>query len=416
MSERAGGVMQSRQPVHTVFGGAHLFRAGVASRFGALALESLDSYAPDAGEFGAAFGIDSAAAAERLYARVRAKLREEPVEDYRIDFEDGYGVRADAEEDGHVAAAAHEVAAGMAARSLPWRTGIRVKSFAPGERARSGRTLRRFLAELVERAGGVPPNFVVNLPKATTVGQVADFARVLDECEREFGLPDWSIGLEVMVETPQLVLGADGRSLLPLLAEAGGPRLGGAIFGAYDFTAALGITAAHQSLRHPSCDFARNMMLVAFAGSTLHLSDGATAMLPVAVHAAGEGSALTAQQRGDNRRSVHAAWRLHHDNIRHAMANGFYQGWDLHPAQLVSRYAATFGFFREGLDAAGARLKNFVAKSAQATRVGAAFDDAATGRGLVNYFLRAVSSGAVTADEAAESSGMTVDAVRALEF
>ena len=267
MSERAGGTMQSRQPVHTVFGGAHLFRAGVASRFGALALESLDSYATDAGEFGAAFGIDSPAAAERLCARVRAKLREEPVEDYRIDFEDGYGVRADAEEDGHAAAAAHEVAAGIAARSLPWGTGIRVKSFAPGERARSGRTLRRFLAELVERAGGVPPNFVVNLPKATTVGQVADFARVLDECEREFRLPDWSIGLEVMVETPQLVLGADGRSLLPLLAEAGGPLTasGGAPGGAQDPAAPAAAAPAGTA------DARFAAALVAAAYSTIYL-------------------------------------------------------------------------------------------------------------------------------------------------
>lgn len=403
---------QSRQPVHTVFGGAHLFRAGVAARFGALALESLDAFAPDAGEFAAAFGVGSPVMAERLYARVRAKLREEPVEDYRIDFEDGYGVRADAEEDLHAAAAANEVAAGMAAHSLPRRIGIRVKSFAEGERRRSVRSLRGFLSALVERAGALPTNFVVNLPKSTTVGQVADFSRLLDECEREFKLREWSIGLEVMVETPQLVLGADGRSLLPLLAEAGGPRMSGAIFGAYDFTAALGITAAHQSLRHSACDFARNMMLVAFAGSTVQLSDGATATLPVPVHT-GE---LSGREREENRRSVHAAWRLHHDNVRHAMANGFYQGWDLHPAQLVSRYAATFGFFLEGVDAAGARLKNFVAKSAQATRVGAAFDDAATGRGLVNYFVRAVNSGALTADEAVASSGMSVADMLALKF
>ena len=125
---------------------------------------------------------------------------------------------------------------------------------------------------------------------------------------------------------------------------------------------------------------------------------------------------LTPEQREENRSSVHAAWRLHHDNIRHAMASGFYQGWDLHPAQLVSRYAATFAFFIEGLDAAGARLKNFVAKSAQATRVGAAFDDAATGQGLVNYFRRAVNSGAITEDEAATSSGMSPSAMRELDF
>ena len=193
-----------------------------------------------------------------------------------------------------------------------------------------------------------------------------------------------------MIETPQIVLGADGRSPLPLLIEAGGDRLTGAIFGAYDFTASLGITAAHQSLRHPSCDFARNMMLVAFAGSNIQLSDGATATLPVPLHLPTPRVGLTAEQREEYYRSVHAAWTLHCGNIRHAMVNGFYQGWDLHPAQLVSRYAATFAFFLEGIDAAGARLKNFIAKQAQATRVGSAFDDAATGRGLVNFFLSAL--------------------------
>jgi hypothetical protein len=116
-------------------------------------------------------------------------------------------------------------------------------------------------------------------------------------------------------------------------------------------------------------------------------------------------AALTAAQIEENGRVVRDAWKVHYESIRHAMANGFYQGWDLHPAQLVSRYAATFAFFIEGLDAAGARLKNFVAKSAQATRVGAAFDDAATGRGLVNFFRRAVNCGAITHDEVAAAIG-----------
>jgi hypothetical protein len=202
------------------------------------------------------------------------------------------------------------------------------------------------------------------------------------------------------------VLGTDGRSPLPRLIAAGGARLSGAIFGAYDFTAALGITAAHQGLRHPACDFARQMMLVAFAGTNVRLSDGATAVLPVPVHRAPDGGALSAAQLDENRRTVHAAWRLHYENTRHSMAGGFYQGWDLHPAQLVSRYAATFAFFIEGLDAASMRLKNFVAKAAQATRVGAAFDDAATAGGLANYFRRAINCGAISEDEAYERTGV----------
>ena len=407
---------ESRQPVHTVFGGAHLFRAGVVERFRALALESLDAYAPDAASLGAALGLSRGTLADSLYPRVREKLLREPIEDYRIDFEDGYGVRADAEEDGHAVAAAREVAAGIAAGSLPWRVGVRVKSLDGTERERSARTLRLFLSTVMTVAGRLPSNFVVNLPKVTSVDQVTEFVEILAAFEREFDLGEGALRFEVMIETPQIVLSADGRSPLAMLAKAGGDRLTGAIFGAYDFTASLGITASHQSLRHPACVLARNMMLVALAGTKIQLSDGATAVLPLPVHAPPAAGALSAAQSQENHRGVHAAWRLHADNIRHAMAGGFYQGWDLHPAQLVSRYAATFAFFIEGLDAAAARLKNFVAKSAQATRVGAAFDDAATGRGLVNYFLRAVRSGAITEPEAAAKVGLSLEAMRKLEF
>ena len=255
----------------------------------------------------------------------------------------------------------------------------------------------------------------MNLPKITSVEQVAEFAQILAACEREIGLADCALRFEAMVETPQIVMGADGRAPLPMLAAAADGRLSGAIFGAYDFTAALGITAAQQALMHPACDFARNMMLVGFAGSQVQLSDGATAVLPIGSHEATGRVALTPAQKDENRRTVHDAWRVHGENIRHAMRCGFYQGWDLHPAQLVSRYAATFAFFIEGLDAAGVRLKNFVGKSAQATRVGSAFDDAATGRGLVNYFRRALSCGAITNDEVTSRLGAGIN-VNELEF
>ena len=397
---------ESRQPVHTVFGGAHLFRADIVERFQSVALLSLAAYAPDAATLGAALGLEPGALADAVFSRVREKLLREPVEDYRIDFEDGYGVRSATEEDGHAVAAAREVVAGLVAGSLPWRVGVRVKSLDDSERERSKRTLRLFLSTVIGEAGRLPPNFIVNLPKVTSAEQVAEFAQILAAFEHEFGVAEGALHFEVMIETPEIVLGADGRSPLPRLIEAGGERLTGAIFGAYDFTAALGITAAHQSPRHQSCDFARNMMLVALSGSRIRLSDGATAVLPVAVHEATGRAALTAAQIEENGRVVRDAWKVHYGNIRHAMANGFYQGWDLHPAQLVSRYAATFAFFIEGLDGAGARLKNFVAKSEQATRVGAAFDDAATGRGLVNYFRRAINCGAISEDDAFERTGV----------
>ncbi len=373
---------QLRQPVHTVFGGAQLFKSGVAARFQELALESLEKFAPDADSFADAMGLSRGEHASAVRAAVVAKLEREPVEDYRIDFEDGYGVRPDDEEDGHAVAAAEELVAGMKAGSLPWRTGIRVKSLSPIERERSVRTLRLFVSTLIGGAGMIPPNFIVNLPKVRSVAEVSEFAKILQGLEQEFAIDEHALKFEIMIETPQIVLGADGRSPLPLVVEAGGTRLIAAIFGGYDFTGALGITAAHQSLRHPACEFARNMMLVALGPTRVQLSDGATAVLPI----------------GD-RETVHAAWKVHYDNVRHAMAGGFYQGWDLHPAQLVSRYAATFAFFLEGREVAATRLKNFLAKAEQATRVGSAFDDAATGHGLVNFFRLAVSCGAMTMEE-----------------
>jgi hypothetical protein len=117
-----------------------------------------------------------------------------------------------------------------------------------------------------------------------------------------------------------------------------------------------------------------------------------------------------------SRETVHHAWRLHARHVRHSLVSGFYQGWDLHPAQLPSRYAAVYAFFMEGLQAASDRLRNFVEKAAQATLVGDVFDDAATGQGLLNYFLRATNCGAITEAEAVSLSGLTVKEIRSRSF
>ena len=163
---------------------------------------------------------------------------------------------------------------------------------------------------------------------------------------------------------------------------------------------------------HPACDFARHMMQVSFGGTGIWLSDGATNIMPVAPHR-GE---LTAAQEEENRAVVRRAWRLHYEHVRHSLANAFYQGWDLHPAQLPTRYAAVYTFFLEGLDAASERLRNFVEKAAQATLVGDVFDDAATGQGLLNYFLRAINCGALTEQEAQNLTSLTLDELRSGSF
>ncbi len=202
-----------------------------------------------------------------------------------------------------------------------------------------------------------------------------------------------------MIETTQSIFADDGTVALPRLVAEGRGRIVAAHFGTYDYTAACSITAAHQHMLHPACDFAKHVMQVALAGTGIHLSDGATNIMPIG-----------------SRDVVHRAWRLHAEHVRHSLVTGFYQGWDLHPAQLPTRYAAVFAFFLEGLDAASDRLKNFVQKAAQATLVGDVFDDAATGQGLLNYFLRAMNCGAITEAEAVERSGLSVEELRTKSF
>lgn len=416
-ARRYPGESGLRQPVHVVYGGAHLFHADSAARLGALALRNLEEYAATPESLAQAVGLPEALA-PIIWSRVADKLRREPVEDYRADFEDGYGNRPDAEEDGHAESVAREMAVGSAAGALPPFIGIRIKPFNEELRDRSVRTLDLFLTTLArETQGRLPENFVVTLPKVTIPEQVTALADLFDLFEPALGLPAGSLRLEIMIETPQSILNAQGISPLPLLVEAARGRCVGAHFGVYDYTASSNITASWQGMSHPVCDFARQMMQVAYAGTGIWISDGATNVLPVPPHrAAPEGPPLTPAQAEENRAAVHRAWQLHHDHIRHSLIGGFYQGWDLHPAQLITRFATVFEFFLEGLPAASDRLRNFVQKAAQATMVGEVFDDAATGQGLLNYFLRAVNCGAITEEEALERSGLTLEELHGRSF
>jgi citrate lyase beta subunit len=320
------------------------------------------------------------------------KLRREPVEDFRIDFEDGYGNRPDDEEDGHAEKAAREVASGLASGTLPPFIGIRIKPFSQELTARSVRTLDIFLTTLIEAAGKLPPWFVVTLPKIQIPEQVTMLANLFNALEPKLRLPSGALKLEFMIETTQSIL------ILPEILEASRGRAVAAHFGTYDYTASCNITASEQRMDHPACDFARHSIQVAYAGTGLWLSDGATNVMPIG-----------------SRETVHRAWRLHVDHIRHSLVNAYYQGWDLNPAQLPTRYAAIYSFFLEGLSAATERLRNFIEKAGQATLVGDVFDDAATGQGLLNYFLRAMNCGAITEQEAL-ATGLTVEELRSRSF
>lgn len=408
-----------RQPVHTVYGGAHLFKSDSAHRLGAIARRSLEQFAPDASRFAGALALPlSSSLAETIYGRVNEKLKREPVEDFRIDFEDGYGNRPDAEEDAHAESAALEVAEGMSNQTLPPFIGIRIKPFNEELRARSFRTLDIFVSTLAEKASGkLPENFVVTLPKITIPEQVSTLANLLARLEKANNLANRTLKFEMMIETTQSIISHKGELNLPLLLGAGDGRCVAAHFGTYDYTAGCNITAAHQHMMHPACDFAKNMMQVSFAGTGIWLSDGATNIMPVAPHRAVDGGPpLSSEQIAENTQVVHRAWKLHFEHIRHSLMTGFYQGWDLHPAQLPTRYAAVYSFFLESLDAASERLRNFVEKAAKATLVGDVFDDAATGQGLLNYFLRAINCGALTEEEALKLSSLTLEELRSASF
>ncbi|HEU4581354.1 MAG TPA: phosphoenolpyruvate kinase [Polyangiaceae bacterium] len=429
------GPSARRQPVHTVYGGAQLFRADIAQRLGRGALQTLATYGSDPLEFARGVGIISAAGptdtgelrarferepealraeqpevwlAFAVHQRVVQKLEREPVEDFRIDFEDGFGARPDAEEDAAAQNAAREVARGMAAGSLPPFLGIRIKSLNTEWTARAARTLELFLATLLAETGGkLPDPFLITVPKVTLPEQPRTLVRWLAALEQRHGLAPGRLQVELMVELTQALLGPDGRCPLPELLRACEGRCFGAHLGTYDFTASCDITASYQAMAHPLCDLAKGMMVLAYAGTGIFLSDGATNVLPVGPHKLenqdASGHILTPEQLAQNRASIYNAWRLYHRNVRHSLEGAFYQGWDLHPAQLPVRYATTYAFFLEGFAQAADRLSNFIAKAAQATLVGDVFDDAATGQGLLNYFVRALNCGAISEAELART-------------
>lgn len=443
VARRWSGLPAGRQPVHTVYGGAQLFRADIASRMGKSALATLSTYAPDPIVFARALSMsgaqtlpdkkkkkkgalagarsdldarsssDPAALAVRVYERVLRKLSTEPVEDFRIDFEDGFGHRPDDEEDAVAIVAAEQVARGLAEGGLPPFLGIRIKPLDGGLERRAASTLDLFLTTLLGRSEGrLPDPFIVTLPKVTSPQQVEALCELLALIEQAHGLEMGTVRVELMIELTATLFDAHGRFALPRLADAAGSRLFGAHFGTYDYTASNDITAAHQTMDHPSCQLALHLMKIAYSGQPLFLSDGATNVMPVPVH---RGEKLKKKQRADNERVVHDAWALSYRHIRGSLENGLYQGWDLHPAQLPVRYAATYAFFLEGFDPAAARLRNFVEQAAQATLVGDVFDDAATGQGLLNFFLRALNAGAVSIDELA-ATGLSRDEIATRSF
>ncbi|MEO6694543.1 MAG: phosphoenolpyruvate kinase [Ignavibacteria bacterium] len=408
------GDSSERQPVHTVYGGAQLFKYDTVRKMGDIALKTFSLYAPDSESFAKALNLDNKNKNVTIvYDKVIEKLKTEAVEDFRIDFEDGYGNRPDEEEDNTAEFTAGEVAKGMEENILPPFIGIRIKTFSEEFKKRAIRTLDIFITTLLKKGKGkLPQNFVITLPKVTVSEHVSSLVEIFEIIETKLKLTPGLLRMEIMIETTQSIFDEQGRSNIISLIKASKGRCKAAHFGVYDYTASCDITAKLQAMDHPVCDFARNMMKITLAGTGIWLSDGATNVMPVSIH---KDKILSEVQKHENLNSVHSAWQLMYKNVEHSLNNAFYQGWDLHPAQLPIRYAAVYMFFLDGLEKASARLKNFIEKAAQATLVGDVFDDAATGQGLLNYFLRALNCGAIKEDEIF-STGLTIDEVRGKSF
>jgi citrate lyase beta subunit len=359
LAGRYPGPARGRQPVHTVYVPADRVTPSLAATWGRAARQALAAHPP------APFDAD-------LLPRVLAKLDTEPVEDLRIDFEDGFGIRSDADEDDAV----DRSVAALAAGPMPPFVGLRCKSLEARSRHRAVRTLTRFLDVLLS-AAALPPNFLITLPKVSLVEQVIAMVGMCERLERVFGLPAGVLRLELQIETTAAVLGADGTATVARMVHAAAGRCVGLHYGTYDYSAACLIAPAQQAMDHPVADHAKAVMQVAAAGTGVRVVDGSTNVLPV-----GDADA------------VHAAWALHARLVRRSLERGFYQGWDLHPAQLPTRFAATYGFFREGLPAATGRLRAYLAASASGFA-----DEPATARALAGYLLRGLDCGALDPDE-----------------
>ena len=437
------GDKPDRQAVHTVYGGANLFKYDTTQRMGEIALKNLHTYSPNFVALAKVLELqghqhlphtqkDIAALTQKLdrmqeadrkqeaawlsysvYNKIVAKLHKEAVEDFRIDFEDGFGNRPDEEEDATAVQAALELAKGMQANTISPFIGIRIKPFTEDLKHRGVRTLDIFLSTLLHATGGVlPANFIVMLPKVTIPEQVVTLVRLFELIEKTNQLPDGTLKMETMVEATQIVMDDEGRNPLMRIIRASEGRCIAAHFGTYDYTASCGITARYQTMAHSVCDFAHHVTKVALGGTGIFLSDGATNVMPIAPH---RGENLSYEQLSENQQSVHNAWRIGFNHTMHSLINGLYQGWDLNPAQLPMRYAATYNFFLGSYDDALFRLKTFVERAAISTLTKDIFDDAATGQGLLNFFLKALNCGAITEQEAL-ATGLTLAEIHSRSF
>jgi citrate lyase beta subunit len=371
LAARYPGPPAGRHPVHTVYVPADRFDAGAAARWGAAGADALATHGGDDAELADALGMPVGLLAE-VRPRVVAKLTREPVEDLRVDFEDGYGRRGDDEEDAAAVAAGTALGSAFAAGTAPAFAGLRHKSLEADTRPRAVRTLDLFL-EAYLAAGGAPGALTITCPKVSTVDQVAALVALCTGLETSHGIAAGALRFELQVETPPAVLGADGAATVARMLDAAQQRCLALVYGTYDYSAALGVSPAEQRSDHPVAEHAKAVMQVAAAGTGVRVSDGSSNILPV----------------GDHEAVLHA-WRVQARLVWRALRGGLYQGWDMHPAQLPARFLVTYAFFRQGAPAAVARLRAYRTKAESGV-----LDVPATEKALVAYLARGVGCGAL---------------------
>lgn len=369
-------------PVHTVYVPVPRFVPGLVRAWGDDGVRAVTDHPAQ----WSAILADLTEASAQLHALTMAKLAREPIEDLRIDFEDGFRAhRGTAADDAEEDAQACRAAGVVAASTMPRSWGVRIRSLAGPTRRRGLRTLDLFLGELL-RLEPLPDGFVITLPKVTSLTQIQVFCDVLAVLEARHSLQSGSLRFEIQVETPQTVLGADGTVPVAAMIHAAGGRVSGLHFGTYDYTASLGIFAAYQNLRHPVADFAKGLMMLAAAETGVRVSDGSDNKVPV-------GDAETVGRR----------WAAHAQGVGRALRSGIPQGWDLHPAQLPTRFAATFTFFRDGWVEASVRLGDYHRRRPGS---GGVMDEPATAFALARHLAGALACGAVTEQEMSQVAGV----------
>jgi citrate lyase beta subunit len=373
------GDRQQPQPVHTVYVSAADAGPDTPRVWGEQAVELLDRHSNALSEIGTTGALPD----------VRTMLEHRPIMDLRIDFEDGYGWRSDDVEDAAALEAGRTLRLLSSDPSGPRSLGIRAKGLAPHERRRGIRTLELVL----EGAGGVPDGFVFTVPKLRAAQQVTAVVALCEELERAYGLPDRSLLFELQIESPQAVLGPDGTVTVAKAIHLADGRCTGLHYGTYDYSAACGIASRFQSLEHPVADHAKSVMLVAAAQTGVWVCDGSTQVIP---------------QGSDE--EIRAALARHYRLVTRSLERGYYQGWDMHPGHLITRWLATFDFYRAALPAAATRVQAYLDRQG-----GGVMDEPATAQALATVILRGLACGAFDEDAVrAQAPGCTVDTLRDL--